>query len=969
MQNQKARYHMLDLLRGLAVFLMILAHSVYFFHNRDNSFILALETIGNTFCYVAFLLVSGAVSYIAYIHNNDNAIDKKRIFKRILVLLLSYYLIAIFVEIKNVISADGFAKLKIIFDIISFRLLPSYTEYIVPFIIYPVLLIFFNKFFSYLSKKVTVVLIFSVLVYLSGYILYQIPVEGYLLPWKALLAGADGYFRFPILQYFSIYAFGLCWGYRLITLKNVSKKRKFVGQCIIIFAILSLIIIYGGNNLAIPLGDILLRWPPAPGFLFLSLALSFLAAYIIYLFKRFSALPVMRDFLLVLGQNAFAIFWAHIFLLSLYEMAHGPQVSSLGMFILMFLFLVIASLILATVLPFNYRFVLCHIKKSSEDQEEALQRSSIIKLEEEIVAGSKKEYRLLHKYFFPHPDGTARRRKLIKKRHLIAGIVIGAVAAILVSPLVVQEIKTSIKRNANIHWWDDSYAFRKNLKIHNLSSFSNISENQALSFEFDHQKLVEMGEARLDGGDIKILYYNGKNYQALPFLVENSWSLPATRITFLSQSLINGGDINDSYFIYYGNTLATNDKASFDVKPTSAEYSIELGDTKTHAVTAEVSKKWNLIEDQDSDRIIEIYGKPNIELDNAKATYQIIGTQIKREMALSSDGLYCAELSISDLSAGTYQVQIEINDEGNVYLSQKEGFFVSYPLYIAWTYDWEGYDVSGAYLNATEDISNEYNLPITHFFNPRIYITNTINQERVEYLTAWLKKRLSVGDGFALHLHMFYDFVTAAGIEAKKEPRWDKAEGDGYSVLTSAYTQDEMKQIIFKALQELERQGLPRPQVYRAGGWFANLDTLKALDELGFGADSSGRTKYSFGQNNQSGHWNLESTTQPYFPSQTDQNTSSLSNHLKLLEIPNNGADSYWFSASQMIERFNANFNRMPLKDKKQLTFLSHPHWFKPDEQERVRQLFKYLSQYNNSSDSGPVIYATSQQILELWTK
>lgn len=969
MHNQKARYYMLDLLRGLAVFLMVLAHSVYFFHNRDNSFILTLETIGNTFCYVAFLLVSGAVSYIAYIHDNNNLIDKKRILKRISILLLSYYLIALFVEIKNIISADGFDKFKIILDIILFRLLPSYTEYIVPFIIYPVLLIFFHKYFSYLSKKIISVLLFSILIYMVGYGLYQIPIQGYLLPWKALLAGAEGYYRFPIMQYFPVYVFGLYWGRRLTTLKNLSEKRKFVGKCSLILFLLLLIISLGGQNFGFFFDDIILRWPPAPGFLFLGLALAFLASYLIYLFKRFNALPILRDLLLVLGQNAFAIFWAHVFLLSLYKMAHGPQVSSLGMFILMFLFLIIASLILATVLPFNYRFVLCHIKKSCEDQEEALQKSSIIKLEEEIVAGSKKEYRLLHKYFFPHPDGTARRRKLIKKRHIVAGIIIGALAAILVSPLVVQEIKTSIRKNANIFWWDDSYAFRKSLKIHNLSSFSNISENQALSFDFDHQKLVEMSESRLDGGDVKILYYNGKNYQILPFLIENSWNLPATRITFLSQSLIKGGDINDSYFIYYGNALATNDNVSFDINPTSAEYSIELGDTKTHAVTAEVSKKWNLIEDKDSDRIIEIYGKPNIELDNAKATYQIIGTKINREMTLSSDGLYCAELSISDLSAGTYQVQIEINDGGNVYLSQKEGFFVSYPLYIAWTYDWEGYDVNGAYLNASENISNEYNLPITHFFNPRIYITNTINQERAEYLTAWLKKRLSVGDGFALHLHMFYDFVEAAGVEAKMEPRWDKAEGDGYSVLTSAYTQDEMRQIIVKALQELEKQGLPRPQVYRAGGWFANLDTLKILDELGFGADSSGRTKYSFGQNNQAGHWNLESTTQPYFPSQTDQNTSSLSSHLKLLEIPNNGADSYWFSASQMIERFNANFNRMPLKDKKQLTFLSHPHWFKQAEQDKIRELFDYISKYNNSSDSGPVIYATSQQILELWTK
>lgn len=965
MQEKKSRFYALDLLRGLAVFLMLLAHSVYFFSHRDSSLIISLENTGNVFCFTTFLLISGAVSYIAYLNHDLADSRKNRVIKRILALIVSYYLIAVFVELKSILHDDVWQKISILLDIITLRNLPSYTEYIVPFIIYPLIMFVFSDVFRKIAKNILLVVVFSTIFYLVGFLVYNLPFAGFFEPWKALVAGAEGYFRFPLLQYFPVFLLGLYWGRQLIRLENIKLKEQLVAKLGLLFAITFLLIWYFANALDVSAGEILRRWPPSLGFLAFSSSISFLVSYLIYKSKNFRSLPVLKDFLLILGQNAFAFFWAHVFLLTLYKFISGPQISSLLVFVIMFVLLIVVSLILATILPFNYRFVLCKVRGSCEEDE--IRDSEVLKLEEEVLRGTKKELGFLRKFFFPAPDGTTKRKRLIKKRHILAGLVIGAVVAALVSPAIVEEVKTSIKNSRNASWWDDSYAYRQNINVVNTSTFSNISEGQTLKFQINHKKMVEAGESKADGGDIRMVYLAASGYKEIAFLVD-SWGSEQTEITFNNQEIINGGSNDSLYFLYFGNTLASFEPGDFNLEPTPADYRVELSSTSTHAVLASVSKKWNLIEKDDGK--LEVYGRPMVEVSKeATVRYRVLDTPLKGMMVVNSEGFFEAQIQISSLKAGTYQVQIELNDNGNILLSQKVGFYVSYPLYITWTYDWEGYDVSGAYLKASEDISREYGVPITHFFNPRIFTTSTITPDRAQYLTDWLRNRMNIGDGYGLHLHMFYDFVELSGVTPKKEPRWDKAEGDGYSVLTSAYSKDELKQIISKAMSELENQGLPEPEIYRAGGWFSNIETLKALEELGFGADSSGRTAYKFGQNSIAGHWDLSPLSQPYFPSRTDQNAPSLSNHLNLLEIPNNGTDSYWFSASEMIERFNANFTNQPLKEKKQLTYLSHPHWFKQSEQSRIRELFGYIAKYNNSSDSGPVIYVTSQEILDIWTK
>jgi hypothetical protein len=314
-----------------------------------------------------------------------------------------------------------------------------------------------------------------------------------------------------------------------------------------------------------------------------------------------------------------------------------------------------------------------------------------------------------------------------------------------------------------------------------------------------------------------------------------------------------------------------------------------------------------------------------------------------------------------------YELVANIKDGDQSYKSQKCGFVVSEPLYVSWTIDWEGYDAKDAYMKAMEKISTDRSMPITHYWNPRIYMTDTISTSVQERLTSWIKSRLADGDGFGLHLHAFYDLVASAGVEVRETPNWGD-NGDGYGVLMTAYAPEELAKIVQKSKELFAANGLPDPVNFRAGAWFADIATLTTLSTLGFRTDSSGRTKYDFGRNKIAGTWDLQTVAQPYFPSVTDQNRSGV-NDLAIMEIPDNGADSYWFTADQMIDRFKQNYPTSVVLDKTQFTFLSHPHWFDADEQQRVTSLLDYIDQYRADKDSGPVIFTTVDTIADAWGK
>jgi hypothetical protein len=382
-----------------------------------------------------------------------------------------------------------------------------------------------------------------------------------------------------------------------------------------------------------------------------------------------------------------------------------------------------------------------------------------------------------------------------------------------------------------------------------------------------------------------------------------------------------------------------------------------------------VNRNWTLSTSPDYQLTYSIQlPKDIISQRNARVEFQI--NESETAPMTQSAEMWQAQIETSTLPLGKHQIKTLVTIGNTVISSKSTQFNISDPVYITWTIDWEGYDAPDNFLDAMIDVSQAYTIPMTHLFNPRIYTNPEITAERAEHLTNWVKNRQVVyNEEIGLHLHMFPDFVEAAGLEPKLEPVWGGGFSPGYDILTTNYDQTEMFQILEYAKSLFTEKGLGQPRSYRAGAWFANTETLAALEQAEFLVDSSARTKYLFGTNKVAGPWNVSITTQPYNPSTTDQNSSSPPPQFDILEVPNNGADDYAFSAAEMIERFDQNYSGGINHKLVQVTYLTHPQWFNSTRQQNMNQVFSHINQYRFDQDKGPVVPTTLLGIYRAWTE
>jgi hypothetical protein len=372
--------------------------------------------------------------------------------------------------------------------------------------------------------------------------------------------------------------------------------------------------------------------------------------------------------------------------------------------------------------------------------------------------------------------------------------------------------------------------------------------------------------------------------------------------------------------------------------------------------------------------------------------------------------LFEEKININSLPVGTYKVNLKVEFGCGQSLGSYENIFISYPLYVAWSFDWEGYDVKKEYLEKINALAEKHdNFPLSHVINPRLFITKTVPQAHRDYIRDWLLARKNnKNDSLGLHLHMFYENLAAAKIEIPKKDLtelesefyasattsvtssssstlifdknklkkkqiydlvyWGTQFDDGYDILVTNFSYQKLDKILKWSKNIFEELGFGTPTTYRSGGWFADKTTLEALQDNGFTVDTSGRTKYNFGTNKIPGFWDLSITSQPYQPNTRDQNSAKAPN-MKIWEFPNNGGDSYWYAAEQMMERFNANWGVVgkPLEKRTVVVFLTHPDWFHLDEA-KVDKLFNYTDAYLHSRDSGPVLYKNLENIYKIWT-
>ena len=389
------------------------------------------------------------------------------------------------------------------------------------------------------------------------------------------------------------------------------------------------------------------------------------------------------------------------------------------------------------------------------------------------------------------------------------------------------------------------------------------------------------------------------------------------------------------------------------------------------------NRKWLLLgnefekEDQNLVLTLKLNEKylEHIKANDWTVSLVISGYKTETVFRKTEDLVFEINVDARNFFPGSYEALAIIDFGSGRKETTVHAFNVTYPVYVNWTIDWEGLDVREQYLSDMASIADEHDIPMTHFFNPRIYVTKSIPSDRAQYLTNWVLNRSNnKNEDIGLHFHMFDDMVAAAGVKPLENPiRWGSGIKGGYDTLTSNYSVSDMVKMLEWAKSIFVKNKLGVPSMFRAGGWYADEKTLTALEDSDFMLDSSGRTAYVFGKNIQKGHWELEETTQPYRMNSADQNVTNLPN-MNLWEFPNNGSDSYKFSAEEMIERFYQNYDSKILSQKKVVNFLSHPHWFNIDKP-KLDILFQEIDTHLYRNDSGPVIYKSLGDTFRILTK
>jgi len=376
-------------------------------------------------------------------------------------------------------------------------------------------------------------------------------------------------------------------------------------------------------------------------------------------------------------------------------------------------------------------------------------------------------------------------------------------------------------------------------------------------------------------------------------------------------------------------------------------------DAKDQITSLSLPRKWYIKSTYTDDN--EINFKLDLPNENVDIKY-ILNDQTSN--FVFEDDSWSINIPIDSLENGEYRLIVQANVCTET-ISKSFSFNVSDPVYVVWSIDWEGFDVKNEYLDEMSRISETYSVPMTHFFNPYIYIY--LSPSRARYLTDWVLNREN--ESIGLHLHMYNKLIEASGVTVNNNPAWGSPTGNGHDTPNSNYSYDDYKKIIEWALIQYEKYGLNKPVMYRAGGWYIDEENILVLKNLGFEIESSGRTYYKHGSNNLEGHWNLKETTQPYQMNSNDQNITNNPN-INIWEYPNNGGDSWAYTSDKLIFTFQSNYNGGIAQDTRVVTYISHPHWFNKEGM-KIEEAFKYISQYSYSNDNGPVIFITLDKVHE----
>ncbi len=343
-------------------------------------------------------------------------------------------------------------------------------------------------------------------------------------------------------------------------------------------------------------------------------------------------------------------------------------------------------------------------------------------------------------------------------------------------------------------------------------------------------------------------------------------------------------------------------------------------------------------------------------------------------LAEQPNGQYGVQVSLAGVPPGTHDVLLAANGSTDAFASVP--FKRTAPYYVLVTTDWDFSDPgnqANAYQNKMHLDHSE--LRLTHFVGPYTFTDPMVTEARKGELVTWLlKQRDLYEDEIGLHIHPYCHFVTAAGLTCITDQSTVYASDDsGYTIKLGAYGRTDFGTLLEHSKTLFQQRGLGTPKTFRAGGWTATLETIAALADKGFTADTSalnwkrieewnGKELYRWNMEN----WNpIDDTSQPYYPSETSVLMTGAAT-LPILEVPDNGVMIDYVSLPEMNGIFDANWDGQPLESPRTLMMGFHPATpgFDMAEYLRVDGFLKYADQRLGTRHLGPVVYITLADVV-----
>jgi len=300
----------------------------------------------------------------------------------------------------------------------------------------------------------------------------------------------------------------------------------------------------------------------------------------------------------------------------------------------------------------------------------------------------------------------------------------------------------------------------------------------------------------------------------------------------------------------------------------------------------------------------------------------------------------------------------------------------SAPLYVVPSVDWDSSDTRDNVMDWQFALHQEHpELRITHLVGPYLWTDPELTDDRKAKLTADLASyRDDHDDEIGLHIHPYCHLVELAGVPCATEPSLaGGVDPTGYAVPNWAYTEAQFADIVATSGDLFEAHGFARPTSYRAGGWTATTDILRALTSEGIVVDSSANNWARMEEWQGTGilyDWNAEAwstigdTSQPYWPQQGDAQAGG-PDPIGLLEVPDNAILADYVTEDEMIDVFDQNWPGGPLAVPTQVSMGWH---------DSVNAVFRArvsraLDRFDGglaARDSGPVVYATMTELVDV---